>query len=178
MGMYDSIYAELICPDCGIEDWQEIQTKRFECALMRYSVGDVLPEAPAGELWLEEAWFCDRCKQRRAGERRKKAKTQPVFVHLVDGFIVEVTRDRGADKPVELAQLVKVLQVSAKRGTEYRLELSSLYHFIKNTRYSLSKDNEESKPHRMHLPLTETELLDRVLKSLSKVLAASDKKEL
>lgn len=40
MGMYDSIYMNVKCPYCNIEEEQECQTKELDCTLSQFKVGD------------------------------------------------------------------------------------------------------------------------------------------
>ena len=40
MGMFDTIYLEVKCPECGEESMVECQTKDLECELNEYFKGD------------------------------------------------------------------------------------------------------------------------------------------
>jgi len=40
MGMFDSLYIQLKCPNCGDEGEKECQTKDLECGLNNYHVGE------------------------------------------------------------------------------------------------------------------------------------------
>lgn len=44
MGMYDSIYIDVICPHCGNEATTECQTKELDCELDHYFKGDYVIE--------------------------------------------------------------------------------------------------------------------------------------
>lgn len=41
MGMFDSFIVDLVCPDCG-EHINEIQSKKFDCMLQEFKIGDAV----------------------------------------------------------------------------------------------------------------------------------------
>jgi hypothetical protein len=60
MGMYDSFYADLTCPNCGCQAAVEAQTKDFENAMLSFSLGEpVEPLAQADFRGLAGCRWCD-----------------------------------------------------------------------------------------------------------------------
>ncbi len=60
MGLYDSFYAELTCPNCGCQAIVEAQTKDFENALLTFSIGQpVEPLTQAEFHGLAGCRWCD-----------------------------------------------------------------------------------------------------------------------
>ena len=60
MGMFDSFYAELTCPNCGCQAVVEAQTKDFENALLAFSVGQTVESLTQAELHgLAGCQWCD-----------------------------------------------------------------------------------------------------------------------
>jgi hypothetical protein len=60
MGMYDSFYADLTCPNCGCQASVEAQTKDFENAMLTFSLGEpVEPLAQADFRGLAGCRWCD-----------------------------------------------------------------------------------------------------------------------
>lgn len=179
MGMYDSIYRQLECPVCGLKDTQEIQTKAFDCCLMRYAIGDVIPEAPKGDVWLEEAWMCEKCYQLK--KDKGTITLHPVFVHVVDGLIVEIAYTRPEEGSADNEMLMSALYEAARKATERKFVLSSLYHLIQYTRseWRVGADDYCFLPWvHLHLPENETQLLDRIVGILSEQIQPHDKEEL
>jgi hypothetical protein len=60
MGMFDSLYAELACPNCGCQAVVEAQTKDFENALLVFTVGQAVASLTQAELHgLAGCRWCD-----------------------------------------------------------------------------------------------------------------------
>jgi hypothetical protein len=60
MGLYDSFYASLTCPNCGCQATVEAQTKDFENAMLTYSIGEpVEPLAQTNLRGLAGCRWCD-----------------------------------------------------------------------------------------------------------------------
>ena len=50
MGLFDSFYAELTCPNCGCQAMVEAQTKDFENAMLTFSVGETVESLGQAEF--------------------------------------------------------------------------------------------------------------------------------
>jgi hypothetical protein len=88
MGMFDSLYIELD----GRE--QEIQTKRFDCVLNHYRLGDWIDGSlPGVRVYFDRLWLDGNGKQvySDAGCERKAT----VFVVLVQGVFVDYQIHEG-----------------------------------------------------------------------------------
>ena len=60
MGMFDSFYAELTCPNCGCQAIVEAQTKDFENAMLTFSIGQPVELLTQAELHgLAGCRWCD-----------------------------------------------------------------------------------------------------------------------
>lgn len=60
MGMFDSFFAELTCPNCGCQAIVEAQTKDFENAMLTFTLGQpVEPLTQAEFLGLAGCRWCD-----------------------------------------------------------------------------------------------------------------------
>jgi hypothetical protein len=60
MGMFDSFYATVTCPVCNVTQEQEIQTKRGECHLNHFKVGDSILDKGFGVRTgeIETYFYC------------------------------------------------------------------------------------------------------------------------
>jgi hypothetical protein len=59
VGLFDSFYAELTCPNCGCRAMVEAQTKDFENAMLTYSVGEMVE--PLGQAEFRGLAACRWC---------------------------------------------------------------------------------------------------------------------
>jgi hypothetical protein len=60
MGLFDSFYAELTCPNCGCQATVEAQTKDFDNALLSFRVGETLESlAQADFRGLARCQWCE-----------------------------------------------------------------------------------------------------------------------
>lgn len=178
MGMFDSIYSQLRCPVCGAKELQEVQTKQFECALSRYVVGDMVDQAPTGDVWLAERWMCRTCH-----EERDDTTLHPAFVHLVDGFILEVTQEDKRAEPTNPATLLIALRAAAKRATELRDRMRGWYYLIENSRYVWKRPGKGPPGslddiHRRTMPKDNADLVERIYRDLDEVLDEPSKRDL
>lgn len=179
MGMFDTIYAELHCPDCEAVSLQEVQTKRFECALSRYTLGDVIDKAPPGDVWLEEEWQCEACLEQRGD--RAEVPWRPVYVHLVDGFVFEISQEDTRGVATDKEKLLAALQAAAVRAMEYKWRMGIWYHWIENARAFWQEPPRRGDPlyelHRETTPRDNEALVERLYRDLSEVLDEATKKE-
>ena len=93
MGLYDSIWTTLSCPACGSMKEREIQTKQGPCLMLDFEVGDTIEPFFPGDYWIEEDWHCDVCQEQMPDEERWQHPYQ-VFIHCINGLIVEVTPEK------------------------------------------------------------------------------------
>jgi hypothetical protein len=98
MGLFDTIRAELKCPDCGLIKEREIQTKRGPCFMETYYRGDTIEPFYFGDYWFEEEWYCEDCygKAREKDENAGMAWHKS-YIHCINGLIVEVSSEKGED---------------------------------------------------------------------------------
>ncbi|MGZ8974166.1 hypothetical protein, partial [Methylomagnum sp.] len=89
MGMFDSLYIELD----GRQ--QELQTKRFDCALRRYRLGDWISGSPPGvRVYFDSLWLDATGKQVYRPDAECVRETT-VFVVLAQGVFVEYRVHEG-----------------------------------------------------------------------------------
>ena len=89
MGMFDSLYIELE----GRE--QEIQTKRFDCVLGHYRLGDwIAGSLPGVRVYFDRLWLDGTGKQVYGADADCVRKTT-VFVVLVQGVFVDYQVHEG-----------------------------------------------------------------------------------
>ena len=89
MGMFDSLYIELD----GRE--QEIQTKRFDCGLAGYRLGDwIAGSLPGVRVYFDRLWLDGTGKQVYSAEAGCVRKAT-VFVVLVQGVFVDYQIHEG-----------------------------------------------------------------------------------
>ena len=89
MGMFDSLYIELD----GRE--QEIQTKRFDCILNNYRLGDwIAGSLPGVRVYFDRLWLDGTGKRVYRAEAGCERKVT-VFVVLVQGVFVEYQIHEG-----------------------------------------------------------------------------------
>lgn len=60
MGLFDSFYAEMTCPNCGCQATVEAQTKDFENAMLTFGVGEAVE--PLGQAELHGLATCRWCQ--------------------------------------------------------------------------------------------------------------------
>jgi|SRR3989338_895950 len=96
MGMFDSLYATLRCPNTGLEQKVEVQFKFGEPCLNQYRIGDQLDIGPYGNLWIPEDYLCGQCTTYKEttpesiGRQIENFVTHPVYIHLEQGKFLEV----------------------------------------------------------------------------------------
>lgn len=89
MGMFDSLHIELD----GRQ--QELQTKRFDCALRHYRLGDWIGGSPPGvRVYFDSLWLDGTGKRVYRPDAECVRKTT-VFVVLVQGVFVEYRVHEG-----------------------------------------------------------------------------------
>lgn len=102
MGILDSLYVNLKCPETSIENKIEIQFKWADPSMRIFKIGSKLEPAPEGNAWIPELYFCNKCKiSEEIAEGGPLGfqiiKTQhdfegahTVFMYLSDGVFKEV----------------------------------------------------------------------------------------
>jgi hypothetical protein len=159
MGMFDTIRAVLSCSVCGSASEREIQTKQGPCVLLNLEVGDTIEPFFHGDYWMREQWYCKEC-QRNTPENKRWDNPNDVFIHCLNGLIVEITTSRPPEGRLPDWNLIHRLSRDRLR---YREALSR----IKNTVEGFRRRQEaEGKPRPALLnfgPKTVDELLDKIV---------------
>jgi hypothetical protein len=165
MGLFDSIIEALECPDCGQTKEREIQTKRGDCIMATYRVGDTIEPFYFGDYWFEEEWYCTDC-YRRARERDESARPDwhKAYVHCINGLIVGVSKVREEEDKLPDWDLIH--RISRDRHN-YRTVLLRIDGLIKNFRSR--KEGEKRFPFDIG-PKTTDELFERILDDIAGAL--------
>ncbi len=105
MGMFNSIYADLLCPvkgevtkDAEIQIKWQVQEAR---ALTAYRLGDTLDEIEErwNDTWIRTDYICDVCSEHSIGWkgmsfiRTEDQVWHHVFVKIENGKIVEISTE-------------------------------------------------------------------------------------
>jgi hypothetical protein len=128
MGMFDSFYVTLNCPTCKKTALREVQTKAFANALFDYRPGDIVDQAPIGEYWLKETWWCSTCKE------KNRTYEFAIFLHIIDSLFIgaysptEVQQERT--KHIDTYQIMRQFHKSATLGTKRGQLLRRIFHLI------------------------------------------------
>jgi len=165
MGLFDTIRAELKCPDCQLIKEREIQTKRGPCLMETYYEGDTIEPFYFGDYWFEEEWYCEDC-YRNAGERDENAKMiwHKSYIHCINGLIVKVSSERGEDR--KLPDWGLIHKISRDRHN-FRSLLSKIDNKIGNFR---SQKDEEVHPPFDFGPKSVDELFDDIQEDIAGVM--------
>jgi hypothetical protein len=165
MGMFDTIIAEIECPECRQTKEREIQTKRGPCLMETYHLGDTIEPFFFGDYWFEEEWYCGDC-QRRAREKDENAKIdwRKVYVHCINGLIVGISNARREEE--KLPDWTLIRRISRDRHN-YRNLLLKIDGTIRNFRGR--KDGEAHFPFDIG-PKTTDELFERIQEDIGEVL--------
>lgn len=146
MGMFDSLYVELD----GRE--QEIQTKRFDCGLAGYHLGDwIAGSLPGVRVYFDRLWLDDTGKQVYNADAGCVRKTT-VFVVLVQGVFVDYQihegelaaeaiepvlrelRERWSDSARLQEFLVETLRIQQQRIASCKHQLGRVQSIIRGAR--------------------------------------------
>ena len=159
MGLYDSIWATLSCPDCSSMKEREIQTKQGPCLMLDFEVGDTIEPFFHGDYWIEEDWHCDVCQEQVSDEERWQHPHQ-VFIHCINGLIVEVTPEKPPQGKLPDWDLIHKL---SRDRHSFRRTLRG----IKNSIFAFRDRMEAGETKRHPLldmgPKTVDELLDKIV---------------
>lgn len=159
MGMFDTIGATLSCPDCGSTGRREIQTKQGPCLLLNLEIGDTIEPFFHGDYWMREQWYCKEC-QRKIPEDKRWDSPHDVFIHCLNGLIVEIASSRPPEGKLPDWNLIHRLSRDRLR---YREALSQIKNSISGFR---RRQETKSEPRLAFLdfgPKTVDELLDRII---------------
>ncbi|HRP97809.1 MAG TPA: hypothetical protein PL143_16330 [Rhodocyclaceae bacterium] len=86
MGMFDSLIVDLDGRDL------EVQTKRFDCVLGRYRVGDWVQGAPPGVRVYFDRLDLDDAGRLVYGANALAAQSLTLFIVLVQGVFVDAAK--------------------------------------------------------------------------------------
>jgi hypothetical protein len=104
MGMFDSLYIALD----GRET--EVQTKRFDCALARYRLGDCIDGAAPGVRVYFDERDLDASGNRVYGRSDEAARSLTLFVVFVHGVFVEYSVSEGRLGPSAIQERIRELR--------------------------------------------------------------------
>ena len=146
MGMFDSLYIELE----GRE--QEIQTKRFDCVLGHYRLGDwIAGSLPGVRVYFDRLWLDGTGKQVYGADADCVRKTT-VFVVLVQGVFVDYQvhegelaaeaieavlrelRERWSDSARLQGFLVETLRIQQQQIASCKYQLGRVQSIIRDAR--------------------------------------------
>jgi len=165
MGLFDSIRATLSCHVCGSSAEREIQTKQGPCLMLNLEVGDTMEPFFYGAYWIETRWYCEDCQLRMPADERWQ-HSQTVFIHCINGLIVEVTSMKPPEGKMPDWSLVHQLSRDRLR---YREALSRIRNSILGFR-----QREETKGEKQSVlfdigPKTVDELLNKIVDDIERV---------
>jgi hypothetical protein len=104
MGMFDSLYIELD----GRET--EVQTKRFDCALASYRLGDCVNGATPGVRVYFDELDLDASGNLVYGRSDEAARSLTLFVVLAHGVFVEYSVSEGRLEPPAIQERIAQLR--------------------------------------------------------------------
>lgn len=106
MGMFDSLHVELDGHEL------EIQTKRFDCGLAGYRMGDWISGSPPGVRVYFERLVLDANGKRVFGADEPDTRSLTLFVVLVHGIFVEYQFRDGELEPEAIEPILRELRNS------------------------------------------------------------------
>jgi len=159
MGMFDTINATLSCPVCGSIGQREIQTKQGPCVLLNLELGDTIEPFFHGDYWIEERWYCDDC-QKKTPEDKRWEHSHNVFIHCLNGLIVEVLPNKPPEGKLPDWNLIHQLSRDRLR---YREALAGIKNSILGFRHRQETKTEPRLAFLDFGPKTVDELLDRII---------------
>ena len=89
MGLYDSFYAEYVCPYCKQKSLIEAQTKRYECVLAKWMLGDEVEDTNKGDEILRLNGFCQSHKCMSRVENNGFGMVFLVRIHVENGIFTK-----------------------------------------------------------------------------------------
>jgi hypothetical protein len=146
MGMFDSLYVELDGREL------EIQTKRFDCALDHYRVGDWIGGAPPGIRVYFDVLHLDASGAPVYDPAAERTRTLTLFIVLAHGVFVEYQiqdgelaaeaieglltelREGWSDSARLVDFLVEALRTKQKEGAAFRTRLARVSSVIESAR--------------------------------------------
>ncbi len=159
MGLFDSIRADLPCPVCGSVEKREIQTKQGPCLMLDFEVGDTIEPFFPGDYWIEEDWHCDVCQEQVPDEERWQHPHQ-VFIHCINGLIVEVTPEKPPQGKLPDWDLIHML---SRDRHSFRRTLRGIKNSILVFRDRMEAGETKRHPLLDIGPKTVDELLDKIV---------------
>lgn len=165
MGLFDTVRAELKCPDCQVMKEREIQTKRGPCLMQAYYKGDTIEPFYFGDYWFEEEWTCEDC-HRRARETDENAKLvwHKSYIHCINGLIVDVAGEKGEDRKLPDWDLVHTI---SRDRHNFRSLLLKIDNSIRNFR---RRKDDEDHPLFDFGPKSVDELFDGIQEDITGVM--------
>lgn len=165
MGLYDSIWATLPCPACGSIKEREIQTKEGPCLMLHLEVGDTIEPFFYGDYWIEEGWHCEDCQERMPEEEQWQHRHK-VFIHCINGLIVEVTPGKPSEGNLPDWNLIHTLSRDRLR---FRRTLRRIRNSIVGFRKRMESGEKARRPSLLDIgPKTVEELLDNIVDDIER----------
>ncbi|MGH7824115.1 MAG: hypothetical protein ACREQ7_02885 [Candidatus Binatia bacterium] len=161
MGLFDTIQATLTCPVCGSGRERQIQTKKGPCAMLNLEIGDTIEPFFYGDYWLEEEWDCDDCRKQTSDENR----WHKVFIHCINGLIVEVAPERPPLGKLPDWDLVHKL---SRERLRYRQALRIVRGSVLRFKERMAEGEAKRQPFLDIGPKTIEELLDDIIEEIGR----------
>jgi hypothetical protein len=159
MGMFDTIRAILRCPVCGSVQERWIQSKKGPCLMLNLEVGDTIEPFFYGDYWLEEEWHCDECEERLPKEERWQ-HWRKVFIHCLNGLILEVAADKPQESKLPDWELIHKLSRDRQR---FRQTLKIVRNSVLDFKERRGAGEKKRHPLLDFGPKTTDELLEKIV---------------
>ena len=104
MGMFDSLYIEIDGKDT------QVQTKRFDCCLASYHLGDCIDGATPGVRAYFDELDIDQSGRLVYGRADDAARSLTLFVVVVQGVFAEYCLDEGRLEPRAIEERIRQLR--------------------------------------------------------------------
>ncbi len=160
MGMFDSFLVKLECPLCKKTELREIQTKQFANILAAYHVGDIVEDAPVGEFWLKDEWWCENCR------KKKREYNHDIYLRLLEGLFLGVyTEQQYQEQRKKLLDTYEIMQLykqSAHAGTNRRFLIQRIDSLIKGSRIQWKNETSSKGKFPFLLPKNNEELVKEI----------------
>jgi len=133
--------------------------------MLHLEVGDTIEPFFYGDYWIEEDWHCDDCQERMPKEEQWQ-HPHKVFIHCINGLIVEITLGSPPESKLPDWNLIHTLSRDRLR---FRRTLKGIRNSIFGFRRRM-EDGEKARwsPFLDIGPKTVEELLDNILDDIER----------
>lgn len=134
---------------------------------MHLEVGDTIEPFFYGDYWIEEDWHCSDCQEQMSEDERWQ-HAHKVFVHCINGLIVEVTPEKPGEGELPDWNLIHTLSRDRLR---FRHTLRGIRNSIDGFRERARLVGEQEQRARFWdiFPKTVDELLDKIVEDIERV---------